>query len=97
VQRSAAEFLAESGVVTADVVQPLLELREDRFVQAFVLLDALTRARDCSIVQSDLANPITDTWRWHAVPSLESGENLVVNQVADGSEGDEGVGAWRAR
>jgi len=68
--RSTAEFHAERGVgsrstiVTADVVESLLKLREDRLVKTAVLLNA--RARSGSELLDrpvGPCTPMTGTWR----------------------------------
>jgi len=98
--RSTAELLAERGVggrsavVAADVVKPLLELREDRLVEAVVLLDALTGARP-KLLDRPIGSGDPGDGHLEATPPfhrIESGENLLVNEVAGGPEEDEGVG-----
>ena len=98
--RSTAELLAERGVggrsavVAADVAEPLLELREDRLVEAAVLLDALAGARPELLVRPVRPCDPDDGHLEMSAPfhRVESGENLLVDEVAGGPEEDEGVG-----
>ena len=102
--RRIAESLAERGVggriavVAADVVEPLLELREDRLVEAVVPLDTFAGARPKLLDRPVRPRDPDDGYLEMPPPfhRIESGENLLVDEVAGGPEEDEGVGVRNA-
>ena len=98
--RCTAELLAEgdvgrgSAVVTADVAEPLHQLREDRLVEAVVVLDALSGAR-AELLDRPLRPGNADDGHLK-VPTtfhrVERWKDLLVNEVAGGPEEDQRVG-----
>jgi hypothetical protein len=95
-----AKFVAERGlsggsaIIAADVVEPLLKLREDGFVEASVLLDTFAGAR-AKALDRPFRPRDANNGRLEMPPPLhriEAREYLLMNEVASGSKEDKCVG-----
>jgi hypothetical protein len=97
--RRLVEFLAQRGmggrstVIATDVMEPLLEFRADRLVEAVLFLDARKGTRP-KLLDRPIRPRDPDDGHLEMAPPfhrIQGGENLLVYEVARGPEEDERI------